>query len=115
MCDVILSKTKTGETPVSIQANRSAHFCMKITDFVTSKSSSIWLVFVSEQTGYGVTCTPSQILTTDLHGRIFVMLSPDCSFCETTVDPDQLASKEAIQSGSTLFSTLRYIVINEMT
>ena len=94
MCDVILCKTKTGEPHVSIQANRSANLCLKITDFVTSKVSIIWLVFVSEQTGYSDTL--SQILTTDLHGRVIVMLSPDCSICDTTVNPDQLASYEAI-------------------
>ena len=32
------------------------------------------------------------------------MLSPDWSYLENTVDPDQLASNEAIWSGSTVFS-----------
>ena len=36
---------------------------------------------------------------------IRLMLNPDLSFFENTVDPDQLASDEAIWSGSTLLST----------
>ena len=35
-----------------------------------------------------------------------VLLNLDLSFSENIVDPDQLASDEAIWSGSTLFSTL---------
>ena len=35
-----------------------------------------------------------------------VLLKLDLSIFENTVDPDQMASKEAIWSGSTLFSTL---------
>ena len=35
-----------------------------------------------------------------------VLLIPDFYFFENSVDPDQLASDEAIWSGSTLFSTL---------
>ena len=34
------------------------------------------------------------------------MLNPDLSFFENTIDPDQLASDEAIRSGTTAFSTL---------
>ena len=34
------------------------------------------------------------------------MLNLNLSFSENTVDPDHLASTEAIRSGSTLFSTL---------
>ena len=36
----------------------------------------------------------------------FVLLSPDLSLSDNTVDPDQLASDKAIRSGPTLFSTL---------
>ena len=56
------------------QADGSALLCTKITDFVTSKSSIIWLVLVSEQTGYSVTL--SQILTIDLYVRVLVMQIP---------------------------------------
>ena len=35
-----------------------------------------------------------------------VLLNPDLSFFKNTVDPDQLASDEAILSEPTLFSTL---------
>ena len=35
-----------------------------------------------------------------------VLLNPDISSFENTVDPDQLASDEAIWSGATLLSTL---------
>ena len=35
-----------------------------------------------------------------------ILLNPELSFFENIVDPDKLASKEAIWSGSTEFSTL---------
>ena len=38
--------------------------------------------------------------------KTLVLLNPDVFFSENRADPDQLASEEAIRSGSTLFSTL---------
>ena len=37
---------------------------------------------------------------------ILILLTADLSFFENTVDPDQLASDEAIRLVTTLFSTL---------